>query len=127
MQIVANLYNRSVSIHCVDCFGVLLTSLNRNKNFKSILLHSYSGSYETTKRILKETKGNVFFGFSFKINSKLKNLKQTIDVIPKERIIIESDMECTNEERFSNLNKALVLFEISYQQALENFVTFIQL
>ncbi|OMJ29382.1 Cut9-interacting protein scn1 [Smittium culicis] len=61
-----------------------------------IMLHSYSGSTELAKRFLKLPYGlgdRIYFSFSQFVNMRSSKLGDTLLVIPRNRILLESDME----------------------------------
>lgn len=82
-------YNRSISIHCIKKWGLLLKSLNLHFNKQlPCLLHGYSGSLETLKELLKF---NSFFSLSLR-ELRIDRLIPVIKSIPIEKLLIESDM-----------------------------------
>ena len=63
-------------------------------------MHAYGGSKEFTDLLLKlgEFKGvDFYFGFASVINLKSPKTKDVIKHIPKDNILIESDLESTEE------------------------------
>ncbi|KAK9718481.1 Cut9-interacting protein scn1 [Basidiobolus ranarum] len=89
--------NRVVSVHCVQAHGYLLEYLRQLKPDQfppKIMLHSYSGSHEIIKAVLKLPKkvgSRFYFSFSKLVNLRTKKLTDNILMIPKNRILIESD------------------------------------
>ena len=82
-------YKKSISIHCVNYWGLVLDILNElNIEYVKILFHGFSGSIETYE-ILK--KYNSYFSFSLNMLNREKII-HLIKSIPIEKILIESDM-----------------------------------
>jgi len=81
-------YNRQVSIHNVRASHLLLPILKKYQDVK-ILLHSYSGTTETTKEFIEMS--NVYFSFSGTILNSSKKLGKNIEIFPIERILLETD------------------------------------
>ncbi|ORX97329.1 Metallo-dependent hydrolase [Basidiobolus meristosporus CBS 931.73] len=89
--------NRVVSVHCVQSHGHLLDCFRQLKPEEfppKIMLHSYSGSHEIAKAFLKLPKkvgARFYFSFSKLVNSKTKKLVDSLQVIPRNRVLLESD------------------------------------
>lgn len=88
---LANQFNLPVVFHIRDAMGDFIEILNQHKNLlnNSGVVHSYSGSVETAKELIK-------LGLYLSFNGILtfKNSKKAIEVvkeIPMERILIETD------------------------------------
>jgi Tat protein secretion system quality control protein TatD with DNase activity len=101
-------FNRPVCIHCVHAFGYLLDYFRiMDKDFRlakktggdfslphSIMLHSFSGSSEISRQLLKlpEIGSRFYFSFSFLVNGRgSKKMIEKINSIPDDRILLESD------------------------------------
>ncbi|KAI8377963.1 TatD family [Radiomyces spectabilis] len=89
--------NRSVSIHCVQGQGHLLTLLQRlgdKKRPVRIDLHSYGGSAATIAQFMQLKGYEVYVSFSTAINGRLPQKKMTdlIKAVPKDRLLLESDL-----------------------------------
>ena len=94
--------HKPVSIHAVKSFGILIEYFveldKRSKHtdiaVPSIMMHSFSGSLEVLKRILKlKTIGPKFyFSYSDTINSRSNKTLAKIKATPNDRILVESDI-----------------------------------
>jgi Tat protein secretion system quality control protein TatD with DNase activity len=59
------------------------------------MFHSYSGSSEMVRSLLKldqKLSDRFYFGFSFAICGNRKNLKNVIAEIPSHKLLLESDL-----------------------------------
>eukprot|EP00924_Labyrinthula_sp_SR-Ha-C_P015396 maker-scaffold_71-snap-gene-0.4-mRNA-1 protein AED:0.00 eAED:0.00 QI:7/1/1/1/1/1/2/74/275 len=121
------LLNRKVSIHCVRAFGDLLNILIKTKQLPpKILLHSYSGNIEITKQLIKIP--DIFFSFSSKIN--LYSCEKCLSILPKNRILVESDLSIysSREKSLENIIEVLEKNKkITKEQLNKNFIEFTNL
>lgn len=114
-------YNRSVSIHCVKSWGIILESLNSIK--VPLLFHGYNGSKEILKSLLKL---NSYFSFSLR---ELNNprIVEVCKYIPIEKQLIESDyMEDyynkIGKEKYLNvINEAMGKLSLINSMPLKDF------
>jgi TatD DNase family protein len=93
---LAHTLKKPISVHCVKCEGTLIENfiLLKGSLPEKIMLHSYSGSLDTLKRLFKlekELKTKFYFSFAKIINCKTDKYKATLLNIPADRILIESD------------------------------------
>ncbi|CAM9631398.1 unnamed protein product [Ascophyllum nodosum] len=123
---LAAMLSRPVSVHCVKAYGKLVEFLREEESIRRgtdakgpdidptaprglgyrsgphlpprIALHSFTGSIEVTKDILRlraGRSGEVFFGFSSAVNMRgdreKKRLADILRVIPDSQILIETD------------------------------------
>ena len=79
--------SRSVTIHCVDAWAMVLDALRDIKQVKPFIVHSYSGSVETAQELIN-LGGYLSFSERNLLNQKNKN---TFKKIPIEHIMLESD------------------------------------
>lgn len=107
---IASAYQRAVSIHNVQMHGLFLDYLrelvqtsdrysSRSIAFPSaIILHSYSGSVENARALLKlkHVGESIYFGFSHSVNSKASKTERVIQGIPADRILLETDCHGTD-------------------------------
>ena len=81
-----------VSIHCVRCWGMLVSTLEshaRAHELPAILIHAFSGSKEIMKRLVRL---GCFFSFSSTItDSKQTKLHDIFISTPLDRILLETD------------------------------------
>ena len=134
MTIAGDLH-RSVSIHCVRAHGDLvrvLTELNDDESKPvppGIYLHSWSGSAEVTKALLRLHRINKFlyFGISLKINAPLR--PEIIQAIPKEKLLVESDLSFHDPNRLKSIEQAMEVLQpiVSKDELRINLVRFIGL
>ncbi|OGI21784.1 MAG: hypothetical protein A2808_01725 [Candidatus Moranbacteria bacterium RIFCSPHIGHO2_01_FULL_55_24] len=87
-----------VIIHCRDAYADMLAILEeKGAALKAVILHCYMGDTEVTQEFLKIP--NIFFSFTGNITYPVKkklagtkdDLTETVKLIPKERIFIETD------------------------------------
>ncbi|MDC7124745.1 MAG: TatD family hydrolase, partial [Spirochaetales bacterium] len=85
---------RPLSIHCIKAWDELFKILD-NFNFKSssFLIHSFYGSIETMKRIIKL---GGFISISAKSFINPEKSEKVIKAIPSERLLIETDLTLNN-------------------------------
>ncbi|KAJ3217416.1 hypothetical protein HDU67_007999 [Dinochytrium kinnereticum] len=111
---------RCVSVHAVQCFGKILqffservkafpkkkkeVNANRDEGVDmymakwpaAIMLHSFSGSLDILKAILRFPKpiaDRFYFSFSYVVNARsMQKTEEKIRMIPDDRILIESDL-----------------------------------
>jgi len=86
---IARELRRTLTIHCVRAWGLLIDALAEEAPPPRFLLHSFAGSLETARRLLPL---GAFFSFSGQF---LQPRKATVlDVfrhLPRERIVLETD------------------------------------
>ena len=87
---VANRLSKPISLHCVKAWSLLLDSLNSCPKIDiPVVMHSFSGSKDVMKHLIKY---NTYFSFSGAI-TKQYNTK-TRDVlldVPVDRLLLETD------------------------------------
>lgn len=83
-------FERPITIHCLKAWGPLLTILKENTVLPNrILLHSYSGSMETAKELLKL---GAHFSFSGHfLHSRKAEVREIFRQFPPDRILLETD------------------------------------
>jgi len=93
--------NRPINVHCVQAHGWLFDYFKDiakrwGKTGPNILLHSFSGSADMIRglTLLPHIGSKFYFSFSAAINleSGSKKLDAAIQGVPKERLLIESDL-----------------------------------
>eukprot|EP00754_Rhynchopus_humris_P003715 Rhum_TRINITY_DN11936_c0_g1::Rhum_TRINITY_DN11936_c0_g1_i1::g.47747::m.47747/K03424/tatD; TatD DNase family protein len=82
----------AVSVHCVRAQGALEKILCDKKAAlpRTVVLHSWLGSADSTKLLLKRAVPTLYFGFS-PLNTAQAKFAQVLPVIPKDRLLVESD------------------------------------
>jgi Tat protein secretion system quality control protein TatD with DNase activity len=117
---LAALYQRPVSIHCVNQQGVLLDIFKEQQQQQrqrlllppAMALHSFTGTahhvklllaWEATLNLTKEQQPLLYFGFSHAVNhvmcSSEKSRRQgreAICMVPPDRLLAESDLHVTS-------------------------------
>ncbi len=89
LQLAINL-KLPVMLHIRDAFDDAIAIL-KNFELDNIIFHCYSGDTKTTEIILN-TFDKSYFSFAGNITyKKLENLRQSLLIIPKDRILIETD------------------------------------
>ena len=85
---------RSVSIHAVQVSGKLYDFMSKiEKSPPTIMLHSFNGSSDMIKRLLK-IKGighKIYFSLSLAVSLRSSRFQEIVLSIPDDRILIESD------------------------------------
>ena len=83
-------FDRPITIHCLKAWGPLLTLLKQGTVLPTrLLLHSYSGSLETAKELLKL---GAHFSFSgYLLNSRKAKVQEIFRQLPADRILVETD------------------------------------
>lgn len=83
-------FDRPITIHCLKAWGPLLTLLKQGTVLPTrLLLHSYSGSLETAKELLKL---GAHFSFSgYFLNSRKEKIQEIFRQLPPDRILVETD------------------------------------
>ena len=95
-------YKRTISIHSVRSHGDMLKTLKKlfktNSNLKEIplIMHSYSGTTEIMKSLLKLS-NKIYFSFSLGIINSINNTN--IDNIPLDNILVETDSPYQLDEK----------------------------
>ena len=83
-------FERPITIHCLKAWGPLLTILKESTIFPTrLLLHSYSGSLETARELLKL---GAHFSFSGQfLHSRKAKIREIFRQLPTDRILVETD------------------------------------
>ena len=103
---LAQQYHVPAAVHCVRAWGPLLEILSEVPEDLPVLMHSYSGSIETAKILLKR---NTWFSFSPSVHH-IEKQAEVLSQLPLDRIFLETDFtECPNK---------------GYQQSLEGVYNF---
>ena len=85
---LAQQYKVPVAVHCVHAWGPFMEILSEVPDDLPVIMHSFSGSMETAKALLKR---NTFFSFS----PDVRNVEKHLDVLrhlPLDRIFLETDL-----------------------------------
>jgi len=87
---LAEEFERPVSVHCLHAWGALLEVLGNIKKVRhGMVIHSFSGSPETVRQLMKY---GVYFSFSGSItNPAYISAAALVQSVPKERLLIETD------------------------------------
>eukprot|EP01018_Ginkgo_biloba_P016771 Gb_38933 [translate_table: standard] len=87
---LARQLQRPATIHCVSAFGDLQEIVQEMGTFPAgIILHSYLGSAETVKSLVKF---GAYFSFSgFLTSMKPEKAKKMLQAVPTDRILLETD------------------------------------
>ena len=86
---LAQQYAKPVIIHCVRAYSEIISALNITKFTFPVVMHSYNGNIQTTQQLLRRE--NIYFSFSDKILAPNCAALKSLDIIPIERIMIETD------------------------------------
>ncbi len=92
--------NKPTSIHCVKAFGQFFECMHGLKTCPRLMMHSFSGNLQTLDRLLKlKISDKFYFSFSHFVNARFdeSRWKEVISAVPESRILIESDLHCSNE------------------------------
>ena len=134
-------YRRPVSIHCVNQHGTLLQvfqSLITDQIPPAMALHSYTGTVHHVQKLLQweqhvrehersaSTDPILYFGVSHSVNYVMctseKSKRQGIETlrsIPRHRILIESDVHCSDHVAFGAAGTVAYLAHV-LQDSVEN-------
>ena len=85
-------YHRPLVVHCVKSWGAVVDTLEQEftgPGAPPVMLHSYSGSVETMRRLVK---AGAYISFSTRLLGRDEaRLKQVLVETPVERILLETD------------------------------------
>ena len=91
-----------MAVHCVHAWGIFEEILADVPADLPMLMHSYSGSLETAKTLLKR---NTWFSFSPAVQ-RIEKQTEVLRQIPLERIFLETDLtDCTQEQHKQTLEE----------------------
>ena len=89
---IARQLGRPLALHCVSSWGPLvdrLESYARDNSLPATMIHSFSGSFETMKRL---TRIGCFISYSLQIlEPRRTKLRETFIRTPLERLFLETD------------------------------------
>ena len=93
---MAEKLKKPVVIHCRDAYEDTINILKEYKNINGIF-HSYSGSYDTAKLLIDR----FYFSISGPVTFKnARNIKEIVEKLPIEKILIETDSPYLTPEPF---------------------------
>ena len=92
-------YKRPIVIHSVKTVGKIFEYIKKQLSISidnippKIMFHSYCGSPDITKSLLNLSpiRERLYFGLSYFVNSRIKSNEENLKLIPKDRIMIETD------------------------------------
>lgn len=132
--LLAEKYDRSVSLHCVQAHGQLLGIFDTVPTPLRICLHSYSGPKEEILR-WSRTKHRVFYSFSTAINSRkgFDGDDGVLARVPDDSLLVETDWHCAGEEMEERLRDMVDIvcrvkgwtLEETCSRLRQNFASFI--
>lgn len=122
---ISNQLHRSASVHCVRAHGTLLDILQNTGSSNGILLHSFSGSRDIALALLR-VESAIYFGVSKKINLQHFS-RELCDVVPRNRIIIESDLFENDLQRQASLQHVVQILGMTSEEGNSNLVAFLAL
>ena len=86
---LANELHRPLTIHCLQAWGPLLETLQRQPSLPPFLLHAYSGS---TELVAKFTQLGAYFSFNgYFLHNRKTAVRDTFQQIPLDRLLLETD------------------------------------
>ena len=92
---LAEQYKVPVAVHCVHAWGFLEEILADVPKDLPMVMHSYSGSLEMAKTLLKR---NTWFSFSPAVQ-RIEKQTEVLRQLPVERIFLETDLtDCTQAQ-----------------------------
>ena len=83
--------DKPISMHLVHDHGRFFQFVSNQTKMTNISLHSYSGSAESIRQLVKKSE-RIYFGYSIAINARSSKLDECILATPDSRILIESDL-----------------------------------
>ncbi|MBR4376327.1 MAG: TatD family hydrolase [Spirochaetia bacterium] len=99
---LAEQYKVPVAVHCVHAWGLFEEILEEASPDLPLLMHSYSGSLETAKTLLKR---NTWFSFSPAVQ-RIEKQAEILRQLPLERIFLETDLtDCTPDQHRQTLEE----------------------
>ena len=99
---LAEQYKVPVAVHCVHAWGLFEEILADVTDDLPLLMHSYSGSLETTHSLLKR---NTWFSFSPSVQ-RIEKQAEVLRQIPLGRIFLETDLtDCTPDQHRQTLEE----------------------
>lgn len=120
---LAGEHARPVSIHCVHAQGDLYQALDQCSTLPpSIYLHAFGGAAGTAEQLLRSRRfgERLYFGFAACVNLRSPKTRSVIEVIPKSRLLIESDRSEPWHVRQELIEMLSVYQEIKGWKSLEN-------
>jgi len=81
--------DRPLTIHCLNAWGALLTELREAPALPRFLLHSYGGSLETARELLKLGASFSFSGYF--LHARKEKVRTVFASLPPDRILVETD------------------------------------
>ncbi len=105
-------YDKPIILHCVKAYQDIIEILLKNNFKNAVIFHDYNGNDQITERLLKEK--NLFFSYGdklFKENSKGFN---SLNLIPNERLLIETDESKYSIQEFAQ--QLATLRQLSIQE-----------
>ena len=85
---LAQQYRVPVAVHCVHAWGPFIEIISEVPDDLPILMHSYSGSLETARSLLRR---NTYFSFSPAVQH-IDKQAEVLEQLPLERIFLETDL-----------------------------------
>lgn len=86
---LAQQYSKPVIIHCVRAYSEIISALNATHFSLPVVMHSYNGNLQTTEQLLRRE--NIYFSFSDKILVPNTSAQKSLEIIPLNRLLIETD------------------------------------
>ncbi len=123
---------RPISVHCVKAQGALFKTLDEASLLPpTIYLHAYGGAPETVKQLLRSKRfgDRLYFGFAACVNLRSPKTRATIEAVPADRLLLESDRSSARKPIVDELLHMLSLYaeikgwssvEIAAQLTTEN-------
>ena len=87
---LADRLNLPVIIHSRDAFDQTMEVIAGLDNVPEMVFHSFSGTTETVEKILRDFP-NVYFGINGIVTFKNSRLKDVLQVIPDNQLLLETD------------------------------------
>lgn len=86
---LARAMDRPLTIHCLKAWGALFEAFAENPPPPRFLMHSYSGSIETARRLIPQ---GAYFSFSgYFLQPRKAAVLDVFRKLPRERILLETD------------------------------------
>lgn len=86
---LAQQFSKPVIIHCVRAYSEIISALNATRFSLPVVMHSYNGNIQTSQQLIRRE--NIYFSFSDKCLTPNCSASKSLDIIPLERIMIETD------------------------------------
>ncbi len=112
LELINEFKVNTIIFHCVKAFSDIEVYLKKLPKSITLIFHDYNGNEQITNSLLKY---NTFFSYGEKLFNESTSGFKSLSIIPKDRILLESDEKYLIEEVYQKSN-------ISHSQLEKNFL-----